>query len=114
MDSSCSSGRQSRAYFAWWTYFSSIPKYYQYFENKSLGGRPSADYCPVAMGYSEEKENGYYVGNCLKGFEDYGIKIYYNQNGSRISFKSDEIKEITGEIYSNHSFCYLSSLTKKK
>ena len=37
MDSSCSSGRQSRTYHALWIY-SYIPSYYQYFENKRVGG----------------------------------------------------------------------------
>ena len=73
IESSCSSGRQSRTYFGWWTYKNDLPKHYQYFSNPKIGGFESADYCPVAIEYYSEVENSYYTGSCtLKGNGGYG------------------------------------------
>ena len=67
MDASCSSGRQSRTYYAFLIY-GNIPEYYRYFQNENYGGFSSADFCPVAMEYDEENLNSYYTGHCsLKG-----------------------------------------------
>ena len=108
-EQSCSSGRQSRTYFAIFTFGGSIPIYYQYFNNSKWGGFESADYCPVPR--ELENENRYYVGHCSnKGNGEYGGEIKYIDNNY---YKNEELEEITGETYSNHSFCYLSSLTKK-
>ena len=79
MDPSCSSGRQSRTYFAFWTK-SYIPYYYDYF--------------------------GINVGGL------YGSGIPHTDGSKENFYKSGEIEEITGEKYSDHSFCYQSSLTK--
>ena len=77
MDASCSSGRQSRTYRAWWKY-SSLPAYYTYFSDEKLGGFSPADYCPVSREYSEETENAYYTGSCsTKGNGGYGTRIIY-------------------------------------
>ena len=125
IDSSCSSGRQSRTYYAFWKY-DQIPEKYQYFKNKSDGGYAPADFCPVAKEYSDETENSYYTGHCSsKGNGNYGTKILYSKNEeSRINSThitrktiyyyntSEQMKQITGETFSDHSFCYQSTLIK--
>ena len=125
IDSSCSSGRQSRTYYAFWKY-DDIPEKYQYFSNKTDGGYAPADYCPVAKEYSQENEDSYYTGHCsLKGNGKYGsIITYYKEkeyrfNSTHVIRKrinyfntSEELKQITGETYSDHSFCYQSTLIK--
>ena len=108
---SCSSGRQSRTYFAIY-YKSSIPEYYQYFKDSSWGGFESADYCPIPRELESNKR--YYVGHCSKkGNGEYGSQIKYFENNKYQYYKSEELEEITGETYSDHSFCFLSSLAKK-
>ena len=80
-DSSCSSGRQSRAYFSFTKYITLIPDYYRYFNNESLGGYNMADYCPVSRKYNKEEDNGFFVGKCSNlGFGDYGSQIFYLEN----------------------------------
>ena len=109
---SCSSGRLSRAYFYVRSYSEKIPSSYQYYKNGTYGGYPHADYCPVPVIFAQEEESGYYVGSCSKkGFGDYGKYIYYNSNPN--IYLSKNLEAINGEIYSDHSFCYLSSLSKK-
>ena len=50
MDTSCSSGRQSRAYNYLFKYKSDIkPEEYQYFINPKIGGWQAANYCPVSL-----------------------------------------------------------------
>ena len=114
-DPSCSSGRQSRTYYLLWQYYKKIPYDYQYFYNQYIGGSPYADYCPIAQNGFEEEDYGYYIGHCSnKGSGEYGSKIkYYNKEDNITSYyKSMELESITGEKYSNISFCYLSSLIK--
>ena len=116
MDSSCSSGRQSRTYYAWWIY-DSIPSYYQYFINEKHGGFSPADYCPVAKEYYKETTNSYFTGHCSsKGNGGYGTKIIYESNESEnpylYYYSSSALSFITGETYSDHSFCYQSTLIK--
>ena len=108
---SCSSGRQSRTYFAVFIY-QSIPKHYQYYWNPSYGGFEAADYCPVSREF--EADDRYYVGHCSnKGNGKYGDEIQYFVNNSYKFYKNEDLEEITGETYSDHSFCFLSSLIKK-
>ena len=113
-DPSCSSGRQSRAYHGIFLY-QSIPLQYQYYSNATFGGRSSADYCPVSQELNFEANNSYYVGHCSeKGSGEYGSRIAYKNSQMQINFyKSGEISSITGETYSNNSFCVLSSLISK-
>ena len=124
IDASCTSGRQSRTYYTLWVY-DSIPNYYKYFENETYGGYSPADFCPVAMEYFYENINSYYTGHCsLKGNGGYGTQILYNGGIRRInnthvetiiiSNKSEELYFITGENYSDHSFCYQSTLIKNE
>ena len=108
---SCSSGRQSRTYFAVFIK-KSIPIYYQYYWNSSYGGFDSADYCPVPREF--QNNNRYYVGHCSnKGNGEYGDKIKYIEDNHYKYYISKDFESITGETYSDHSFCFLSSLTKK-
>ena len=113
IDNSCSSGRQSRTYNAFWNYptFSDINP--NYFNNTNISGYPAADFCPVPEGVTEELIINIYVGHCsLKGSGDYG---QYIKNSKDLSYNtSGEIQSITGETYSNHSFCFLSSLINEE
>ena len=110
IEPSCSSGRQSRTYNLIY-YYTNIEKEYIYYENKNWGGWEPADYCPVAQYYEAETVDRYYVGHCLKGHGDYGSQIEYNS--SYFKYSSATMKKYTGETYSNHSFCILSSLIKE-
>ena len=108
IDNSCSSGRQSRTYNIFWE----RPSYYnpEYFNDPKIGGYPPADYCPVPESYPNETKYNFYVGHCLKGSDEYGSAIKEKDLSYKIN---EEIKLITGETYSDHSFCYLSSLINK-
>ena len=112
IDNSCSSGRQSRTYNSFWIRES----YYgnpNYFLNESIGGWPSADFCPVPEITYEEKLNNTYIGHCSnRGSGEYGAYIKNNKDSSYNT--SAQMKLITGEINSDHSFCYLSSLISKE
>jgi hypothetical protein len=115
IDPSCTSGRQSRVYSFLIEYFQSFPIQFQYYSGQPrLGGpRPSADYCPVFSKdiFSSELNNIYYVGHCSElGSELYGSAVSYNDK----KISNGKISSITGEYYSNESFCVLSSLLDKK
>ena len=115
IDPSCSSGRQSRAYHFISDYTDSgivIPPEYQYFSNENFGGRASTDFCPVSQENYEESKNRYFVGHCSKkGSGDYGTFInYLDSNNQKISNNNGDLASLTGETYSDHSFCVLSSL----
>ena len=115
IDPSCSSGRQSRTYHVLWKY-KYIPVQYRYFYMENVGGYQPAEYCPISENWYEEEENNYYVGSCsTKGRGDYGSKIAYKEEGKQnlTFYTSGTLEKITGEIYSDHSFCALSSLVKK-
>ena len=110
LDPGCSSGRQSRAYHSLYNYedYGGIPEEYQYFSDNNLGGRGSADYCPVSEENYYEARDIYFVGHCSnKGSGQYGKNILYDNNQR---FTSEQIKDKTGEILSDNSFCVLSSL----
>ena len=110
-DASCSSGRQSRTYYAWWIY-ENIPEIYQYFKEKKYGGFASADYCPVSKEFPEETINSYYTGHCsIKGSGEYGKQIKYNGKNSEY-YTSKQLQSYTGETFSDHSFCYQNTLMK--
>ena len=81
VDNSCSSGRQSRTYNAFWT--REIEGNPNYFNNTKIGGWPSADFCPVPETIYLEKQINYYLGHCSnKGSGEYGIYIrgYLDRN----------------------------------
>ena len=104
IDNSCSSGRQSRTY-------SALYYYNETNETEMLGYGP-ADFCPIFKGDHYEQMFNYYIGHCSnKGSGDYGLLIQNKDSSYNIS---EEVELITGETYSDHSFCYLSSLIKKE
>ena len=114
IDPSCSSGRQSRTYHYLWNY-NYMPEQYKYFFNTNIGGYQPAQYCPVSEKWYEEEKNVYYVGSCTsKGRGEYGSQIAYKEEGKQnfTFYTSGTLEKITGEIYSDHSFCALSSLVK--
>ena len=126
IDASCSSGRQSRTYYAWWLY-SSLPYFYRYFSDSRYGGFAPADYCPVAREFREETINSYYTGHCSsKGNGGYGTQITYRDSRRKENtthswreyyyyyYRSETLQSITGETYSDHSFCYQSTLIKNE
>ena len=111
IESSCSSGRQSRTYNAWWLNYP-VPKIYQYFENENITGYEPADYCPVPIKFDEEEKKSYFVGHCsIKGSGHYGSKIY---SGYKYDPTSASTQKDTGETFSDHSYCYLSSISKNE
>ena len=113
VDPGCSSGRQSRAYHAIFLLNNiNIPEYFQYYSEPNLGGRPSTDFCPVSQENPEESENRYFVGHCsTKGNGEFGSLIsYYDSNNKKKFNKNGDLTSISGESYSDHSFCVLSSL----
>ena len=125
VDASCSSGRLSRTYHYLTTYDEAIPEAYQYFGSETKGGYESADYCPVSRGITDENDIAYYVGSCTtKGSGEYGIGIRYHgeeviKNSTHTTTryfnyynKSGDITDITGESFSEQSFCYQSTLLK--
>ena len=120
-DPSCSSGRLGRAY-NFYSEYDNIPTSYQYFKYKKLGGYSPADYCPVPRQSASEKKLNYYSGSCPKlgdgaygSFIDYWEKWKEGEEGEITRFYNNSILEkMTGEKYSDHSFCYLSSLIKNK
>ena len=73
---------QSRTYHTLYEY-NSITEEYQYYSNNKLGGRSSANYCPVSQEISSESQNLYYVGHCSNlGRGEYGSKIAYNNSAN--------------------------------
>ena len=112
-DPSCSSGRQSRTafYFTTYTY---LPESYKYFEDNH-GGYSYTDYCPVARGKLVSEETSYFPYQCSeKGNGRYGdfINYYYKEDNGWYSHTNEELNSIIGEVISNKSFCFLSSLIK--
>ena len=65
-----------------------IPKRYRYFDDSHIGGFEPANYCPVSD--SRQQDNDYYPSSCLVGTSD--------------------LDQEYGEIISNSSFCFISSL----
>ena len=121
IDASCSSGRLGRAY-SFFSEYNNLPTYYQYFKNEKYGGYFPADYCPIPRLFRKELNLNYFSGRCSElGDGVYGSFIYYIEKWKErdkelyraVYYNNSMIEEITGEKYSDHSFCYLSSLTKK-
>ena len=109
IESSCSSGRQSRTYNAWYQN-ETVPEQYQYFANPQILGYEPADFCPIPLSFQNEEKLSYFTGHCSKiGSGGYGTQIRY---GNNIEPTSGKLLDYTGESFTDHSFCYLSSLTK--
>ena len=120
-DPSCSSGRLGRTY-NYFLQYSGLPDEYQYFKDKTTGGYQPADYCPVPRQIENENKLNYYTGSCSSlGDGTYGTLVCYEEewdegsthySGTRC-YNNSYLETVTGEKYSDHSFCFLSSLTKK-
>ena len=113
IESTCSSGRQSRTYKAWWTVenINDVPEYYRYFEREDVTGYAPADFCPVSLKYQAEEDLAYFSGHCSEiGKTVYGSVLQYPANN--FDGRSSALLQKTGESFTDHSFCFLSSLTK--
>ena len=113
IESTCSSGRQSRTYKAWWELedITGFPEYYQYFENKHAIGYEPADFCPVSLKYPKEEDLAFFSGHCSSiGAKEYGSVLQYPDNN--FDGRSSALLKKTGESFTDHSFCFLSSLVK--
>jgi hypothetical protein len=84
MDPGCTSGRQSRVYHYLLYYKDGITKSYQYYNDENIGGKYSADYCPIFMrDMISKNEDTYYTGHCSE--------IGNNQYGSYVTYKNKSI-----------------------
>ena len=115
---SCSAGRQSRTYSILNTYYYPDSKYpYNFINNNNFyysGAIYTADYCFTHGQRIDETDNGYFTGNCKYGIGTYGNNIFYINPSTKKYEKghpNSEFPEELGEIYSDTSFCILSSLT---
>ena len=113
-DPSCSSGRQSRTVFYFSNYVNDLPEAYRYFGKYNQGGYKYADYCPVAEAdFLNEDYSSYFSFQCSeKGNGKYGEFISYKKGSTSFSKRNEELNSIFGEVISNKSFCFLSSLIK--
>ena len=110
IESTCSSGRQSRTYKAWWE-VGDIEEEYKYFQRPGVGGYAPADYCPVSLKYQTEEDLAYFSGHCSSiGAKIYGSVLQYPS--SSINGTSAALLSKTGEVFNDQSFCFLSSLIK--
>ena len=116
--SSCTTGRQSRAYNLLEVWPRESVQEFSYFlppfdQNHVYGGSIySADFCPVNYHLNAEYNNSYFVGNCKIGNGDYGSNLYYiNSTGGYEAFHPNkELPKELGEKYSDNSFCMMSNL----
>ena len=117
---SCSAGRQSRTYSILNSYYNADSKYpnnFIYNFNSQIyysGAIYTADYCFTHGQRIDETDNGYFTGNCKYGIGTYGNNIYYfnsDTNNYENGHPNSEFPEDLGEIYSDTSFCILSSLS---
>ena len=119
--SSCTTGRQSRAYNILNYYPSLYPEgFYKLVPTYTEGGYTyyvggymySADYCPVSFHIEKEYEESYFVGNCKNGNGNYGSNLYYQNKitGNYEIHKNSELPIELGEKYSENSFCMMSNL----
>ena len=116
---SCSTGRQSRTYSMLYEYNNRDNNYYYNFfynatTNKySSGTMYTTDYCFTHGERADESDNGYFTGNCKYGIGNYGSHIYYINKDKEIeemNHPNSQFQEELGEVYSNNSFCIMSSL----
>ena len=89
MQPMCSPSRTVKGICGIYRYNSQIPSKYQYFSESNVGGFVPANYCPVASELTND-ESYYYPTSCSKGTS---------------SLSSDY-----GEVISDNSFCFISSL----
>ena len=77
-------------------------------------GDSSDDFFPVARGVSSNRDTTYFSFQCSeKGSRKYDNNIdYIKRDIGWFSKTTDELNSIFGEVLSNKSFCFLSSLIK--
>ena len=116
---SCSTGRLSRTYSIPYTYdyiydekysdnFIPIPNSNQY----NSGSMYTTDYC-LTHGQYPTESFAYFTGGCKLGNGNYGSIInYYNYEKGiyEYNYPNSMLPNELGEIYSNNSFCIMSSL----
>ena len=117
---SCSTGRQSRTYSFLAFYYNYDPNYYYNFATDNQnngyfsGSMYTTDYCFTHGQSLDDKKNEYFIGHCKHGSGEHGNNIYYyNQDSNKyeLNHPNSEFPKELGEIYSNTSFCVMSSLT---
>ena len=118
---SCSAGRQSRTYSILNFYnqimdsnYSNHFLYNQNYRRFSSGAMYTTDYCFTHGQRIDETNNGYFTGNCKYGIGSYGNNIYYFNSQTHLyeaGHPNSELPEDLGEVYSNTSFCIMSSLS---
>jgi len=118
---SCSAGRQSRTYAILNIYDKVMDDNYWYNFIYDYGGSIyysgsmyTTDYCPTHGQRNDETNNGYFTGNCKYGIGSFGNNIYYinpETNKYESGHPNSELPQELGEIYSNTSFCIMSSLS---
>ena len=117
---SCSTGRQSRTYSTlfYYTNYDLNYAYNFYYDQNSRyylsGSMYTTDYCFTHGQSLNDRNFEYFLGHCKYGSGEYGDTIYYyNQEleNFELNHKNSEFPEELGEIYSNTSFCIMSSLT---
>ena len=124
MKPSCSTGRQSRTYSVLkeynkimdLTYKNNFVKIDSTNTFKS-GNLFTSDYCFTHGEIKNESNDDYFIGNCHYGSGDYGSYINYINNltnQEENGHPNSEYEEKLGEVYSNTSFCIMSSLIKTK
>ena len=110
---SCSTGRQSRTYSFLTVYqFVDDIYYYNFLNDKSSGSIYTADYCFIHNQHPDEYFS-YFTGNCKLGNGYYGNNVYYYNSETQKYEKghsNNYLPKELGEIYSNTSFCVMSSL----
>ena len=91
LDPACTSGRQSRVYHYLLNYEDdAIPSPYQYYGNPKIGGRSSANYCPVFMNDIQSIKDIYYLGHCSYiGSNLYGDSITYTYSKTEKNYVSN-------------------------
>ena len=87
-DNFCSRSRGFKGKCLISSYKETIPKKYRYFSNSKYGGFRPANFCPVSN--VEETESDYFPTSCFVG--------------------SSNLNSDYGEVISNSSFCFISSL----
>ena len=74
----------------------------------------TTDYCPTHGQRNDETNNGYFTGNCKYGDGSFGYNIYYIINPEtgqlEAGHPNSKLPQELGEIYSDTSFCFMSSL----
>ena len=113
---SCSTGRQSRTY-SFLNKYEKVDEvyYYNFLEEGNLfssGAIYTTDYCFV-HGQSSYEQFSYFTGNCKLGNGNYGSSIYYYNEKTKdyqSGHPNSELPKELGEVYSDTSFCIMSSL----